>query len=179
MSTLSLCESLLLGVTSMTATKRRTAITAKEYGPDPVDVYVGSRMRLRRVLKGYTQEKLGDVIGVTFQQVQKYERGTNRVSASRLYDIARVLGVEISFFFDGIDDEVTDRRHTQNLPEKHGVEVGPGAVKGWDPMTDTETLELVRAYWSMGADDQRKCFMALGKAMAKPFVCGPDENSSA
>src|SRR5947209_19234508 len=68
--------------------------------PNPVDVHVGSRVRLRRTLLGMSQEKLGDALGLTFQQVQKYERGANRVGASRLYDLARVLAVPVSYFFE-------------------------------------------------------------------------------
>src|SRR6476469_2603494 len=72
--------------------------------PNPVDVHVGSRVRLRRTLLGMSQEKLGDALGLTFQQVQKYERGANRVGASRLYDLSRVLDVPIGFFFDDMPD---------------------------------------------------------------------------
>src|SRR5882762_8525140 len=74
----------------------------KSDGPNPTDVHVGSRVRLRRTLLGMSQEKLGEAIGLTFQQVQKYERGANRVGASRLYDLSRVLDVPVSFFFDDI-----------------------------------------------------------------------------
>ena len=70
---------------------------------NPVDEHVGSRLRLRRQVMGMSQEKLGEALGVTFQQVQKYERGTNRVGASRLYDLARVLGVPVNFFYEGLD----------------------------------------------------------------------------
>src|ERR1700683_3458182 len=68
--------------------------------PSPIDVHVGARLRLRRTLLGMSQEKLGQAIGLTFQQVQKYERGANRIGASRLYDLSRVLDVPVSFFFE-------------------------------------------------------------------------------
>ncbi len=71
--------------------------------PHPVDVYVGGRIRLRRTLLGMSQENLGEAVELTFQQIQKYERGTNRVSASRLHQLATVLTVPVSFFFDGLD----------------------------------------------------------------------------
>src|SRR5215203_5670149 len=71
--------------------------------PNPIDVQVGSRVRLRRNMLGLSQEKLGDAIGLTFQQVQKYERGANRIGASRLHELSRVLDVPISFFFDDTD----------------------------------------------------------------------------
>src|SRR5438876_11990831 len=78
-------------------------------GPNPVDVHVGSRVRLRRTLLGMSQEKLGDAIGLTFQQVQKYERGANRVGSSRLFDLARVLDVPVSYFFDEMSASTSAR----------------------------------------------------------------------
>ena len=78
------------------------ALSEKPAGPSPVDVHVGNRIRLRRTLLQMSQEKLGDALGLTFQQVQKYERGANRVSASRLFDLGRVLEVPVSFFFDDL-----------------------------------------------------------------------------
>jgi transcriptional regulator with XRE-family HTH domain len=74
--------------------------------PSPIDVHVGARIRLRRTLLAMSQERLGDALGMTYQQVQKYERGVNRVSASRLFDLSRVLDVPISFFFDDLPDTV-------------------------------------------------------------------------
>ncbi len=74
--------------------------------PNPVDVHVGARVRLRRTLLGMSQEKLGEAIGLTFQQVQKYERGANRIGSSRLYDLSRVLDVPIEFFFDEMPADV-------------------------------------------------------------------------
>src|SRR4028119_2048480 len=72
----------------------------REHRPSPIDVHVGGRVRLRRTLMGMSQERLGEALGLTFQQVQKYERGVNRIGASRLFDLARVLDVPIGFFFD-------------------------------------------------------------------------------
>src|SRR5215831_229867 len=76
--------------------------------PNPTDVHVGSRVRLRRTLLGMSQEKLGEAIGLTFQQVQKYERGANRVGASRLFDLSRVLDVPVSYFFEEMEASVAD-----------------------------------------------------------------------
>ena len=76
----------------------------RESRPSPIDVHVGSRIRLRRTLLGMSQERLGESLGLTFQQVQKYERGVNRVGASRLFDLSRVLDVPISFFFDDMPE---------------------------------------------------------------------------
>src|SRR5512134_3751494 len=72
--------------------------------PNPVDIHVGSRVRLRRTLLGLSQEKLGEAVGLTFQQIQKYERGANRIGASRLFEFSRILDVPVSFFFDDMDD---------------------------------------------------------------------------
>ena len=71
--------------------------------PNPVDKYVGSRVRMRRIMLGMSQEKLGEALGLTFQQIQKYEKGTNRISASRLFQFAQILGVDIPYFFQGAD----------------------------------------------------------------------------
>src|SRR5262245_8084214 len=76
---------------------------------DPVDVHVGSRVRLRRTLLGLSQERLGEAVGLTFQQIQKYERGANRIGASRMYDLAHVLDVPVSFFFEDMPEEVRQR----------------------------------------------------------------------
>src|SRR6201995_1970339 len=80
----------------------------KESRPSPIDVHVGSRIRLRRTLMGLSQERLGEALGLTFQQVQKYERGVNRVGASRLFDLSRVLDVPISFFFDDMPEPLAN-----------------------------------------------------------------------
>src|ERR1700740_3487963 len=80
----------------------------RESRPSPIDVHVGSRIRLRRTLLGMSQERLGEALGLTFQQVQKYERGVNRVGASRLFDLSRVLDVPISFFFDDMPESLTN-----------------------------------------------------------------------
>ena len=105
-----------------------------------VDVHVGTRIRHRRWLIGMTQQQLADQVGIKFQQIQKYETGANRVSASRLWDIARALDVPISFFFDGLDDsQVHD------------------AVEG-DILADKEALQLVRAYYAMPEAQRRQIF---------------------
>lgn len=147
--------------------RRRQPITAKEYGPDPVDVHVGKRLRLRRTLLGMSQEQLAAAVGVTFQQIQKYERGANRVSASRLYDVARVLGVDISFFFEDIGDDVTEKRPTQNLPELAGLAEPAMPSFEQDPLSRSETLELVRAYWKLPNSDMRKHVLDLLRAMGR------------
>src|ERR1700728_630098 len=88
--------------------------TDREGRPSPIDVHVGSRIRLRRTLLGMSQERLGEALGLTFQQVQKYERGVNRVGASRLFDLSRVLDVPISFFFDDMPDSLANTYGAQS-----------------------------------------------------------------
>jgi len=147
--------------------RRRQPITAKEYGPDPIDVHVGKRLRLRRTLLGMSQEQLAGAVGVTFQQIQKYERGSNRVSASRLYDVARVMGVSISFFFEDIGTDITDGRPTQNLPEQAGLGESPMPAYEQNELSRNETLELVRAYWRLANSDMRKNVLELLRSMGR------------
>ena len=133
-------------------------------GPNPVDVHVGKRVRMRRTLLGMTQTKLGDAIGLTFQQVQKYERGTNRIGSSRLYDLARVLDVPIEFFFEDMPAEVAASSPAQRrgkAKEPPGYEL--------DPMAKRETLELVRAYYKISNSQVRKRLFEMVKAVGVSF----------
>lgn len=131
-------------------------------GPHPVDVHVGSRVRMRRTLLGMSQEKLGDALALTFQQVQKYERGANRVGASRLFEISQILDVPVSFFFEEMSPEVA-------ALTPHSV-LGPAADGSEefepDPLAKRETLELVRAYYRIGDPRVRKRMFELTKAVA-------------
>ena len=129
---------------------------------DPVDVHVGSRVRLRRTLLGLSQEKLGEAVGLTFQQIQKYERGANRIGASRMYDLAHVLDVPVSFFFEDMPEGVKQR---DAVPAD-----GAGAeqiVVERNPLNRRETLELVRAYYRIGNARVRKRVFELVKAVAR------------
>ncbi len=142
-----------------------------ENGPDPIDVHVGQRIRLRRNLVGMTQEQLASAVGVTFQQVQKYERGFNRVSASRLYDIGHVLSVPISFFFQDVSVQVAEERYGI-LPDSFdatgaALTLSDGESFEDDPLSRTETLELVRNYWKIRNERARSQVFALIKAMAQ------------
>jgi transcriptional regulator with XRE-family HTH domain len=132
----------------------------KSEGPNPIDVHVGARVRLRRTLLGMSQEKLGDAIGLTFQQVQKYERGANRVGASRLYDLSRVLDVPVSFFFDDISPETAKAVQAETPEEAAAGRYEP------DPMMRRETLELVRAYYRIPDAQLRRRLFDLTKAIA-------------
>lgn len=113
--------------------------------PHPVDVHVGKRVRHRRWLVGMTQQQLAERVGIKFQQIQKYETGANRVSASRLWDIADALDVDVSFFFEGLETQGSDRAET---PE--GV---PADILG-----DKEALDLVRSYYSIPENQRRRLF---------------------
>lgn len=110
----------------------------------PVDVHVGKRVRHRRWLTGMTQQQLAEHVGIKFQQIQKYETGANRVSASRLWDIAEALDVPVSFFFDGLDESESE------TVERAGVPV--------DLMGDKEALDLVRSYYSIPENQRRRLF---------------------
>ena len=128
--------------------------------PNPVDVHVGARVRLRRTLLGMSQEKLGEAIGLTFQQVQKYERGANRIGSSRLFDLSRVLDVPIGFFFDEMPADVAASSPAQS----RGMAEKPVTYE-LDPMAKRETLELVRAYYKIEDAGVRKGVYQLTKAM--------------
>ena len=127
--------------------------------PNPVDVHVGSRIRLRRTLLGMSQEKLGDALGLTFQQVQKYERGANRVGASRLYDLARALDVPVSYFFE----EFGDQSALGGVGEAAADPYQP------NPMMKRETLELVRAYLRLADPQIKRRVFELTKALAAAY----------
>ena len=131
--------------------------------PNAIDVHVGGRMRLRRTLLGLSQEKLGEAIGLTFQQVQKYERGTNRVGASRLFDLSRVLDVPVSYFFDDMSSKVAKQSPRLAI----GLAETPVQAYQPDPMAKRETLELVRSYYKIGSPNVRKRVFELTKALAK------------
>ncbi len=130
-------------------------------GIGPIDVHVGARLRQRRTLLGMTQTNLGDAIGVSFQQMQKYERGTNRISASRLFNLSRVLDVPVEYFFEEMPPEVaasspaTKRRGRARKPPSYEP----------DPMATRETMELVRAYYKIGDPQIRKRLYELTKAL--------------
>jgi len=129
--------------------------------PNPVDVHVGNRVRLRRTLLGMSQEKLGESLGLTFQQVQKYERGANRIGASRLWDLSRVLDCPVAFFFEEMD-QATASASPRNL----SVETPDVEQRESDQMTKRETLELVRAYYKIKDYHVRRRIYELAKSLA-------------
>lgn len=129
--------------------------------PNPIDIHVGSRVRLRRTLLGLSQEKLGEAVGLTFQQIQKYERGANRIGASRLFEFSRILDVPVSFFFD----DMMDKSMANSAMASMGLADQPQAVVEQDPLTRRETLELVRAYYRISDPHVRKRLFELTKSL--------------
>jgi transcriptional regulator with XRE-family HTH domain len=129
--------------------------------PDSVDVHVGQRLRVRRSLLGLSQEKLADAIGLTFQQIQKYERGMNRISAGRLYQFSKILKIPIAYFYDDIIDP--SRGAAQNFGMSDNEQE---SFEGQDIMNDKETIDLVRTYYSINDPELRKDTIKFMKAMA-------------
>ena len=148
--------------------EREAAVVPEERGPrqpNPMDIHVGGRVRLRRMLMGMSQEKLGEHLGLTFQQVQKYEKGINRVGASRLFDLAQVLGVPIQFFYDqapitgngadiqpGMAERPADTYVVDFLGSRDGLELNKAFVRIADPRVRRSIVELVRSVAGTDAD---------------------------
>jgi transcriptional regulator with XRE-family HTH domain len=139
--------------------------------PNPIDVHVGRRLRLRRTLLGMSQERLGQLLGLTFQQIQKYERGVNRIGSSRLYELGQILDVPVSFFFDDMPDgEEAPELLAPGLAED-SAEFAFDNARG--PQFDKrETLELVRAYNRIADPVVRKRLFELTKALANLHAIG-------
>lgn len=134
-------------------------------GASPIDAHVGSRIRMRRALLGLSQKDLGSKVGLTFQQIQKYERGSNRVGSGRLYEFSRILGVPVSYFFDDMPPEL------QAYAEK-GAKKGkplPSGSPDAEIMDRRDTLELVRTFHNVDDDMVRQRFMELLREAAR--VC--------
>ena len=130
--------------------------------PNPVDIHVGKRLRQRRTLLGMSQEKLGEMLGLTFQQVQKYERGTNRIGSIRLHKLTNILEVPVGYFFEGYEDGST-------APIAGGAPAETPAQAELDPMGRRETLELVRAYYKIENQTVRRRMFDLIKALGAPL----------
>jgi transcriptional regulator with XRE-family HTH domain len=126
--------------------------------PNPIDAHVGTRVRLRRMLLGMSQERLGEQLGLTFQQVQKYEKGVNRIGASRLFDMAQVLGVSIQYFYEDLPEQLAsgsmapgfaerpaDSYAAEFLSTRDGLELNRAFVRIQDPRVRRSIVDLVRA----------------------------------
>ena len=126
--------------------------------PKPVDIHVGARIRRRRVLLGLSQEQVGHAIGLTFQQLQKYEKGTNRVSSSRLYQLAKLFGVPVSFFFDDMPPEISGKAQG---PAEAAAALDDGLL------AKTETLKFVRNYHRIPDAETRRYVYDLVQSIAE------------
>lgn len=139
--------------------------------PDPVDVHVGQRLRVRRSLLGLSQEKLAESIGLTFQQIQKYERGMNRISAGRLYQFSKILDVPVTYFYDQLAGAAKAYSSaTYGMADNEQQQFADG-----DLMQNKETLDLIRAYYSIDNTDIRKDIFKFVKSMANR-IGGEDES---
>lgn len=136
---------------------------ASKKAPNPIDVYVGSRVRLRRMMLSMSQEKLGEHLGITFQQIQKYEKGTNRIGASRLQHIATVLEVPVSFFFEdapgspqeaaGLAESKSENYVIDFLSSSEGLQLNRAFVQIKEPKVRRKIVELVREIAGDNADN--------------------------
>ena len=144
--------------------RKRPSASAKG-GPNPVDIHVGARLRLRRTLLGMSQDKLGQALGLTFQQIQKYERGANRIGSSRLYQLGHILDVPVSYFFDDMTEDIAapHRRHGAK-----GLADQAQQLYVDDSLTRRETLELARAYYRITDPKVRKQLFELTKSLGGP-----------
>ncbi|MEQ8356406.1 MAG: helix-turn-helix domain-containing protein [Kiloniellaceae bacterium] len=131
----------------------------------PVDVHVGGRVRLRRVFLGYSQEKLANALGLTFQQIQKYERGANRISASKLYELSRILNVPVTYFFEGVESE----GDTGAASGEASTASGAGNIHSSDPdfTNQRETLQLISSYYRIPDAKVRAEVLSLLKTLGR------------
>ena len=129
--------------------------------PNPIDVHVGNRVRMRRMLIGMSQERLGKELGLTFQQVQKYEKGTNRISASRLYRIAQILGVPVQYFFEDLPQSVAGPAPVEGMAEArdHSMIM--------DFLNSSEGLQLNRHFAAIKDPNVRRAVVELVRSLAK------------
>lgn len=140
----------------------KTDSTKKKGRANSVDENVGMQLRQRRSLLGLSQEKLAEQVGITFQQIQKYENGANRISASRLYEFSKVLDIPVSFFFEGSNDQSSNKAVFGLAENDQAAFEGPD-----DVMKRKETLELVRVYYSIENPKLRKDLFKLVRSMAE------------
>ena len=126
--------------------------------PNPVDVHVGNRMRIRRTILGYSQQYIAHRLGITFQQIQKYEKGENRVGASRLWDISKVLKVKMDYFFEDMPKETLKSSPMMLIaPEENNLDIEAEN----DPMKKADTVHLVKAYYEIANRKVRRNMLRL------------------
>lgn len=146
---------------------RRSSVDGDE--PNPVDVFVGQKLKARRTLIGMTQEKLAEATGITFQQVQKYEKGRNRLSASRIFQFSRVLSIPVAYFFEGFFSSDTSIGLQGGFADNEQEAFESEIDTADDVMLQKETIDLVRTYYTITDEKLRKDFLKMLKQMAKNF----------
>ena len=137
---------------------KKKKITMPKKQANPIDVQVGNRVRIRRMLIGMSQEKLGDLLGLTFQQVQKYEKGVNRIGAGRLYEVARILNVPVDFFYEGV---------AAQLAGQPGMAESEGSPPVMEFVSSGEGLQLSLAFMKIKDAKVRKRVLDLVKSLAE------------
>ena len=146
--------------------------------PNPIDVHVGNRIKWRRKVLKLSQQQMADMLGLTFQQVQKYEKGMNRVGASRLWDISRILGVSMDFFFADMDPMIKTQSPMMLISENtKNIEYLKESEENidFDPMKRKETMELVSAYYKITNRTLAKQLFNLILSLSKTNTYTPDE----
>ena len=133
-------------------------MAGKEYIQNPVDTHIGHRMQLRRAMLGMSQKDLGDLCGVSCQQIQKYESATNRISASRLFQVGLAMDTPVSFFFCGLPGNLPDETKASRSRRVCDADEN-------DPMAKSETLRLINLYWKLANDKQRATIMDILTAL--------------
>ncbi len=149
------------GTPTTAPTEERNARRANQ-----IDTHVGGRVRLRRMLLGMSQEKLGESLGLTFQQVQKYEKGVNRIGASRLFDLAQVLGVPVQFFYDEVGAASLDGDAAHAYANAHGFTERPAETYVVDFLSSREGLELNKAFVRITDPKVRRSVIELVRSLA-------------
>ncbi len=143
--------------------RRRLKTRDSARGPNSIDIHVGARVRLRRNLLGLTLQTLAKAVGVTYQQLQKYERGVNRISASRLFNLSHVLDVPISFFFDDLSLAAAGAGKRR----ARGFREAPATAFDFDVLSNRETIKMIRAYYRVTDPRIRKRVLDLLEAVGK------------
>lgn len=158
--------------TKITAQKKQQIVVEIDSGPDPIDVHVGQRLRQRRMLVGMSQSRLGTAVGLTFQQVQKYERGTNRMGASRIFRFAQILAVPVSYFYDEMAAAIVANQPSVGFAEAGQSPLDDEEMPQEDLLQRRETLDLVRAFYKITDPKQRRKVLELIKAMSTAEALG-------
>lgn len=158
----------------MTDNRKKSSSGKEDNTPNAVDSYVGNRIRLRRLSLGLSQDRLGEMIGLSFQQIQKYEWGKNRISASRLWDLSQILNVSPDFFYEGMDSKTMQQSpRFKNTNQRLIMEKEENYLKEIDPLHKSETIKLVTAFNRISNRKAANYLLKIIETMAKSV---PGEN---